>query len=106
MYSDSIRLSMKVKTIRLREGIIQEIEKIAKEGGKHISEVLREIVDRGLREYKIERAIEKYQRGLLSQGAAAEEAGLTIQEFHQELKKRGFTLRMDVELIKAELDDL
>ena len=106
MYSNSIQLSMKVKTIRLREGIIQEIEKIAKEEGKHISEVLREIVDRGLREYKIERAIEKYQRGLLSQGAAAEEAGLTIQEFHQELKKRGFTLRMDVELIKAELDDL
>jgi len=97
---------MKVKTIRLKEDNIQEIEKIAKEEGKLVSEVLREIVEKGLKEYKIERAIEKYQKGLLSQGAAAEEAGLTIQEFHQELKKRGFTLRMVAELIKAELEDL
>ena len=97
---------MKVKTIRLREDKIQEIEKIAKEEGKQVSEVLREIIDRGLREYKIERAIERYQRGLLSQGAAAEEAGLTIQEFHQELKRRGYTLRTDLELVKEELNDL
>lgn len=97
---------MKVKTIRLRENKIREIERIAKEEGKQVSEVLREIIDRGLREYKIERAIEKYQRGLLSQGAAAEEAGLTIQEFHQELKRRGYTLRTDLELIKEELKDL
>ena len=88
----------------MREDKIREIERIAEEEGKLVSEVLREIVEKGLREYKIERAIEKYQRGLLSQGAAAEEAGLTIQEFHQELKKRGFTLRM--ELVKAELEDL
>ncbi len=97
---------MKVKTIRLRENKIREIERIAKEEGKQVSEVLREIIDRGLREYKIERAIERYQRGLLSQGAAAEEAGLTIQEFHQELKRRGYTLRTDLELIKEELKDL
>jgi len=97
---------VKVKTIRLREDKIEEIEKIAEEDGKQVSEVLREIVDRGLKEYKIERVIERYRRGLLSQGAAAEAAGLTIQEFHQELKKRGFTLRMDLELIKGELKDL
>ncbi len=97
---------MKVKTIRLRENKIREIERIAKDEGKQVSEVLREIIDRGLREYKIERAIERYQRGLLSQGSAAEEAGLTIQEFHQELKRRGYTLRTDLELIKEELKDL
>jgi len=97
---------MKVKTIRLREDKIREIDRIAKEEGKQVSEVLREIVEKGLREYKIERAIEKYQGGMLSQGAAAEEAGLTIQEFHQELRKRGFTLRTDIEIIKEELKDL
>ena len=106
MYSYSIRLVVKVKTIRLKEDRIREIERIAKEEGKQVSEVLREIIDKGLKEYKIQRAIERYQRGLLSQGAAAEEAGLTLQEFHQELKKRGYTLRMDLELIKEELKDL
>jgi len=45
---------------------------------------LLEILEKGLRE--IEKAIENYLNGSLSQGAAAEEAGLTTQEFHQELK--------------------
>jgi|Deesub1362B_J571_1020462.scaffolds.fasta_scaffold00505_15 predicted HTH domain antitoxin len=97
---------MKVKTVRLREDRIKEIDKIAKEEGKQSAEVLREIIEKGLREYKIERAIEEYQRGLHSQGAAAEKAGLSVQEFHQELKRRGFTLRMDAKLIEAELKDL
>lgn len=97
---------MKVKTVRLREDKIQEIERIAEEEGKLVSEVLREVVERGLREYRIERAIDRYLKGLISQGAAAEEAGLTIQEFHQELRKRGYTLRIDAELIEAELEDL
>ncbi|AEA46506.1 UPF0175 family protein [Archaeoglobus veneficus] len=97
---------MKVKTIRLREDRIIEIDRIAKEEGKQPSEVLREIIEKGLREYKIEKAIEKYQRGLISQGAAAEEAGLTLQEFHQELRRRGYTLRLDVGLIETELTDL
>jgi len=75
---------MKVTTMRFEESRTLEIEKIARRGG--ISEVLLEILEKGLREYKIEKAIENYLNGSLSQGAAAEEAGLTTQEFHQELK--------------------
>ena len=97
---------MKVKTVRLREDRALEIEEIARKEGKQVSEVLREILEKGLREYKIEKAIERYQRGIISQGAAAEEAELTIQEFHQELKKRGFVIRMDAKLIETELKDL
>ena len=97
---------MKVKTVRLREDRIKEIDRIAKEEGKQSAEVLREIIEKGLREYKTEKAIKDYQKGLYSQGAAAEKAGLSLQEFHQELKKRGFTLRMDAKLIEAELKDL
>ncbi|MFP3946767.1 MAG: UPF0175 family protein [Archaeoglobaceae archaeon] len=97
---------MKVKTIRLRDNRISEINSIAKEEGKQPSEVLRDLIEKGLKEYKIEKAIERYLGGSLSQGAAAEEAGLTLQEFHQELKKRGFTLRLDAELVEAELNEL
>lgn len=89
------------KTIRLRESSLRD--KKANEEGKQVSEVLREIVEA---QRVQDRAIEEYQKGLLSQGAAAEKAGLTIQEFHQELKRRGFVLRMDVRLIEAELEDL
>lgn len=97
---------MKVKTIRLKDNRISEINSIAKEEGKQPSEVLRDLIEKGLKEYKIEKAIERYLGGSLSQGAAAEEADLTLQEFHRELKKRGFTLRLDAELVEAELKEL
>jgi len=97
---------VKVKTARLREDEIAEIEKIANAEGKKVSEVLREVIDMGLKEYRIRKAIDLYQTGKLSQGASAEMAGLTLQEFHRELKKRGFTLRISLESIKNELKDL
>lgn len=97
---------MDIKTVRLKRERIEELEGIAEEEDKKISEVLRDIIDRGLREYKIERAIKKYLAGSLSQGAAAEEAGLLLQEFHQELKKRGAVLRIDERQIQGELEEL
>ena len=97
---------MKGATIRLEESYVLEVEKIAEREGKSISEALHEIFEKGLRDYKIEKTIEGYLNGSLSQGAAAEEAGITLQEFHQELKRRGFVLRMDEKLIEAELKEL
>ena len=50
---------------------------------KSISEALHEILMKRLRDYKIEKTIEEgYLNGSLSQGAAAEEAGIILQEFH------------------------
>lgn len=97
---------METKTIRFREDCVEELKKIAEEEGKTEAETLREVVDRGLREYKIEMAIDKYQKGVFSQGAAAEFANLTIQELHQELRKHGFVLRTDKEGIKREIKEL
>lgn len=97
---------MKTKTIRLKEKFADELERIVEIEGKKESETIREIFDFGLREYKIRKAIEKYQRGILSQGGAAEFAGLNIHEFHRELKKRGFVLRIDKERLELEIEGL
>lgn len=94
---------MKTKTVRLKDKFADELERIAEMEGKKESEAIREIFDFGLREYKIRKAIEKYQSGILSQGGAAEFAGLTIQEFHHEIKKRGFVLRIDKERLEQEI---
>lgn len=60
----------------------------------------------GLREYMIKKAIERYRKGGLSQGAAADFAGLSVQEFHQELSGRGFVLRVDKDRLENELEGL
>ncbi len=97
---------METKTFRFEKSLVEEFKRISREEGRTESEVVREVATRGLREYRIEKAIEKYQRGGLSQGAAAELAGLSIQEFHRELMKRGLVLRMDPERLRRELEGL
>ncbi|NMX21355.1 hypothetical protein C5S30_02735 [ANME-1 cluster archaeon GoMg4] len=97
---------MKTKTIRLKEKFADELERIVGMEGKTESETIREIFDFGLMEYKIRKAIEKYQRGIFSQGGAAEFAGLTIQEFHREIKKRGFVLRIDKGRLEQEMQSV
>lgn len=97
---------METKTFRFEENLVEELKKISEEEGRTESEIVREIVDKGLREYRIEKAIKKYQRGELSQGAAAELANVSIREFHQELKKRGLVLRIGRERLERELEGL
>ncbi len=97
---------MESKTYRFSKKLVDELKRISEEEGRTESEVIRDVAGKGLREYRIEKAIEKYQRGGLSQGAAAELARLSIMEFHQELMKRGLVLRMDRDRLRRELEGL
>lgn len=97
---------METKTFRFEKSLLEELKRISEEEGRTESEIVREIAATGLREYRIEKAIEKYQRGVLSQGAAAELASVSIREFHQELRKRGLVLRIEEERLKQELEGL
>lgn len=90
----------------IEERYALELKRIAQEEGRAVHDIMRDIFERGLRGYKIEKAIKGYLEGSLSQGAAAEEAGLTTQEFHQELKKRGYFLRIDAKKIELEMKEL
>ncbi len=91
---------------RIEEKHALELKSIAQEEGRAVYDIMRDIFERGLRAYKIEKAIKGYLQGSLSQGAAANKAGLTTQELHQELKKRGFFLRIDAKKIELELKEL
>jgi len=97
---------MDVKTVRLPPEMVRELDKVAKEEGKRESETMREIIHQGLQEYRSRKAVEKYLRGTFSQGRAASYAGMTLQEFHQELKRRGHTLRISRDEVARELAEI
>ena len=92
--------------MRFDRALTREFKRIAKEEGRTESEVVRDVVNRGLREYRIEEAMERYQRGELSQGAAAELARVSIGELHTELARRGLALKMNHERLEQELDGI
>ncbi|MFQ6058778.1 MAG: hypothetical protein ACE5MB_07880, partial [Anaerolineae bacterium] len=66
-------MSTKALTLTVPASLAQELDSASQE-------FLVEILERGLRELKIERALERYARGGMSVGAAAHQAGVSQSE--------------------------
>ena len=66
-------MSTKALTLTVSASLAQELDSASQE-------FLAEILERGLRELKIERALDRYARGGISFGAAAHQAGVSQSE--------------------------
>lgn len=97
---------MKVTTIRMREDMVAEVEKLATELGVDNSSLLREALSIGLRELRIQLALDEYAKGRASLGKAAEIAGTGYRNFFVEAKKRGIQIRYGEERFEEELEEL
>jgi predicted HTH domain antitoxin len=62
-----------------------------------------DLLERGLRELKTERALERYSRGKISFGAAAQEAGISRSELARYAYARGVEPIFSGETLKEEL---
>jgi predicted HTH domain antitoxin len=62
-----------------------------------------ELLERGLREVKIDRALELYRRGGMSFGAAAERAGVPISDLARYAYARGLQPPFSSETLTEEL---
>lgn len=69
-------------TLTLPTALVKEFETLQQD-------VLIELLQRGLREVKIDRALDLYVRGSLSFGAAAEKAGISRSELSRHAYARG-----------------
>lgn len=76
---------------------------LARELDSANQEFLVEILERGLRELKIERALERYARGGISFGAAAQQAGVSQSELARHAYARGMEPPFSAETLAEEL---
>jgi len=97
---------MKVTTVRIKEDMFLEVERLAKELGVDNSTLLREALFIGLKELRIRLALDKYVKGGVSLGRAAEIAGIGYRNFFVEAKKRGIQIRYGEERFEKELEEL
>ncbi len=67
------------------------------------SEFVAEILERGLRQWRIERALERYAARDVSFGAAAEQAGVSQGEFSRHAYARGMVPPFSTETLAEEL---
>jgi predicted HTH domain antitoxin len=76
---------------------------LARELGTANQELLLELLERGLREMKIDRALDLYSRGGLSFGAAAERAGVSRSDLSRHAYSRGMEPPFSPETLAEEL---
>ncbi len=76
---------------------------LARDLGSATQEFLADLIERGLREVRVERALERYVRGGMSFGAAAQQAGLAQSELSRCAYARGIEPPFDAEMLAEEL---
>jgi len=67
------------------------------------AEVLQEIMQLGVQQFKVRRALEMYQVGVGSLGYVAEKAGLSKRDLIREARARGIEPPFDEETVREEL---
>ena len=65
--------------------------------------LLVDLLERGLREFKVEQALERYARGGISFGAAAHQAGVSRAELARHAHARGMEPTFSAETLAEEL---
>lgn len=92
-------------SIRLDEDTLRELEEISRRRGLEKSKVIREILMKGLREFRIEEAVEAVRSGRATVWRAAEMAGLTYREMLRELRERNVPFPLSKEELEVEFSE-
>lgn len=93
-------------SVRLEDETIEELEKIKKQYKAAMSEVLRKILDVGIKELKTQMALELLREGKISVGKASEVAGITIYEMLERIKQNDISYGYSLEDAKSDLKGL
>ena len=99
---------MKSKTISIRIPLeeYEELKRLSNDSGVGRSTVLRDILDRGIRDKKLDLAIEKYRKREVTLWKAAKMAGLPLTKFLEILSDEGLEYHYNIEEVEEEFEGL
>lgn len=89
--------------VRIPKKMLKVLEEKAEEESVDRSTIIRQLVVKGLREYKKEKAAGLYRSGKISVSGAAEMAELTIREMIDYLVEKGYKSAYTYEDLKKEI---
>lgn len=95
---------MGTTSVRLPDDLLRRLDSMAKREHSDRSVVIRRAIERGVKSLSIDAAVEEYQRGGITAWSAAGQAGVTLWEFLDELKRRDLWFRTDEESLLDELE--
>lgn len=95
---------MKNMSVRLKEDLMKEAERLANLERVDKSVIIREALEKGFAEVKLEIALDRFSEGKASTSEAAKIAGLSIGEMMDETVKRGLKPNITAEDLKGSLE--
>jgi len=93
-------------SVRLSEESLREVDRLAERLKTDRSEALRRFIERGLREARIDDAIDRLRKGRISVGRAAEMAGITLYEMLDLVRRQHIPSGYGPEDLERDLRDL
>jgi predicted HTH domain antitoxin len=90
-------------SVRLDEQTLKDLEMIREDAKADRSEIIRRLLDKALKEAKLEKAMELLRKQETSIGKASEIAGVTIYEIIEAMKKYGVHIGYTVEDLRRDM---
>ncbi|MEM2959705.1 MAG: UPF0175 family protein [Candidatus Jordarchaeaceae archaeon] len=78
--------------IRLTREIIRKLGELAGKEGKNRSALIRELLERGVKEKRLDEAVELYRRGQVTGWRAAQLAETSLWNFYKILNEKGIPI--------------
>ncbi len=89
---------------RLPKDLLEALDEVSTLAKLPRSQLLREVIDRGLAAKRLEVALHQYREGLISLGRAARVADLPLSLFLEEMERHGTSLNYGVAELEDDLD--
>jgi len=93
-------------TARLKTGLLREIQEIAEEESIDRSSAIQRLLQIGLKEYRMEKALNLYRNGKVTLWKAAELAGVSLREMMEAIKARDIPYQYDLEALEEYVTEL
>jgi predicted HTH domain antitoxin len=91
-------------SLRLPSETAKRLRDIAKKEGKDRSMLIREMLEKGVKEKSIEQAVELYRIGQASGWRAAQLAGVSLWKFYKILGEKGVLLQYSEHDLEEDLE--
>jgi len=95
-----------VISLRLSEDILRKLDELSTREGKDRSTLIRELLEKGIKEKDLDNAVERYRRGEATGWRAAQSAGVSLWNFLRVLDERGVLLQYGERDLERDLSAL
>ena len=93
-------------SVRIQKQELKEIENISNYENTSKSNVLREVLEKGIKEKKLSIAIERFQDNEATALKASKIAGIPLTLFLDILQKKGINFHYDIDELREDMADL